>query len=215
MLGYSTDELSKMKFADFTYPEDVDKDLNLFKELIEGKISKYSMEKRYVHKNGNLIWANLSVTMPRDENGIPQDIIGMAEDITERKKGEEKSRLLAAIVESSQDAIIGKTLDGIITSWNFGAEAIYGYTASEMVGRSISLLIPPGNDEEMQKILDEIRSGNYVENYSNLAECISHSGQQRQCRCRIDHWTRHLQSQKNGDKSISCGRIGKTRLLGI
>jgi PAS domain S-box-containing protein len=168
MLGYSTDELSKMKFADFTYPEDVDKDLNLFKELIEGKISKYSMEKRYVHKNGNLIWANLSVTMPRDENGIPQDIIGMAEDITERKKGEEKSRLLAAIVESSQDAIIGKTLDGIITSWNFGAEAIYGYTASEMVGRSISLLIPPGNDEEMQKILDEIRSGNYVENYEAL-----------------------------------------------
>jgi PAS domain S-box-containing protein len=157
-----------MKFADFTYPEDVDKDLNLFKELIEGKISKYSMEKRYVHKNGNLIWANLSVTMPRDENGIPQDIIGMAEDITERKKGEEKSRLLAAIVESSQDAIIGKTLDGIITSWNFGAEAIYGYTASEMVGRSISLLIPPGNDEEMQKILDEIRSGNYVENYEAL-----------------------------------------------
>jgi PAS domain S-box-containing protein len=126
------------------------------------------MEKRYVHKNGNLIWANLSVTMPRDENGIPQDIIGMAEDITERKKGEEKSRLLAAIVESSQDAIIGKTLDGIITSWNFGAEAIYGYTASEMVGRSISLLIPPGNDEEMQKILDEIRSGNYVENYEAL-----------------------------------------------
>jgi PAS domain S-box-containing protein len=106
--------------------------------------------------------------MPRDENGIPQDIIGMAEDITERKKGEEKSRLLAAIVESSQDAIIGKTLDGIITSWNFGAEAIYGYTASEMVGRSISLLIPPGNDEEMQKILDEIRSGNYVENYEAL-----------------------------------------------
>ena len=88
MLGYSNDELSKMKFSDFTYPEDIDNDLNQFTELMEGKISTYSMEKRYVHKNGNLIWANLFVTILRDENGLPRDIIGMAEDITERKKAE-------------------------------------------------------------------------------------------------------------------------------
>jgi len=168
MLGYSNDELSRLKFADFTYPEDADKDLSLFTELIEGKISKYNLEKRFVHKNGSLVWANLSVTILRDEHGIPLEIIGMAEDITERKKDEEKSKLLAAIVESSQDAIIGKTLDGIITSWNLGAETMYGYTEGEMVGRSISLLIPPGNEEEMQEILDKIRSGNYVENYETL-----------------------------------------------
>jgi PAS domain S-box-containing protein len=106
--------------------------------------------------------------MARDEHGIPLEIIGMAEDITERKNAEEKSKLLAAIVESSQDAIIGKTLDGIITSWNFGAETIYGYTASEMVGRSLSLLNPLGNDKEMQEILNKIKSGNYVDNYETL-----------------------------------------------
>ena len=90
MVGYSNDELSKMKFTDFTYPEDVDKDLNQFADLIEGKITDYSMEKRYVHKNGNIIWANLFVTMLRGDNGISQDIIGMAEDITERKLAEEE-----------------------------------------------------------------------------------------------------------------------------
>jgi len=85
MIGYSNDELSTMTFADFTYPEDVDRDLNQFTELLEGKIPAYNMEKRYVHKNGQLIWVNLFVTILRDENGLTQDVIGMAEDITERK----------------------------------------------------------------------------------------------------------------------------------
>jgi diguanylate cyclase (GGDEF)-like protein/PAS domain S-box-containing protein len=88
MIGYSNDELSKMKFSDFTYSEDVDKDLNQFTELMEGRIPAYHMEKRYVHKDGHLIWANLFVTVLRDGNGLPQDIIGMAEDITERKAAE-------------------------------------------------------------------------------------------------------------------------------
>lgn len=90
MVGYSNDELSKMKFSDFTYPEDADRDLNQFTELVEGKISSYSMEKRYVHKNGNLVWANLFVTTLRDENGLPRDVIGMAEDITERKEAQQR-----------------------------------------------------------------------------------------------------------------------------
>jgi len=90
MVGYSNDELSKMKLSDFTYPEDADRDLNQFTELMEGKIPAYSMEKRYVHKNGNLIWANLFVTTLSDENGLPRDIIGMAEDITERKEAQQR-----------------------------------------------------------------------------------------------------------------------------
>jgi PAS domain S-box-containing protein len=88
LTGYSKDELSKMTFRDFTHPEDVDKDLNQFTELMEGKISTYKMEKRYVHKDGHLIWANLFVTVLRDEEGLPQHALGMAEDITERKAGE-------------------------------------------------------------------------------------------------------------------------------
>ncbi|MFA6598199.1 MAG: PAS domain S-box protein [Ignavibacteriaceae bacterium] len=92
MTGYSSAELSKMKFTDFTFPEDIDKDMNQFSDLIDGKISMYSMEKRYIHKNGNIVWANLFVTMLRDENGMPGEIIGMVEDITERKRTEEKLR---------------------------------------------------------------------------------------------------------------------------
>ena len=72
---------------------------------------------------------------------------------------------LAAIVESSDDAIIGKDLDGIITSWNRGAERIYGYTATEMIGRSITLLTVPGPGEEIEVILTRIKNGERIEHY--------------------------------------------------
>jgi PAS domain S-box-containing protein len=69
------------------------------------------------------------------------------------------SRLLASIVDSSDDAIIGKTLDGIITTWNSSAERVYGYPAEEVIGHSISVLIPPGVPEKMDEILNRIRVG--------------------------------------------------------
>ncbi|MEJ2748049.1 MAG: PAS domain S-box protein [Anaerolineae bacterium] len=72
---------------------------------------------------------------------------------------------LAAIVQSSDDAIIGKTLDGIITSWNKGAEKIYGYTASEMIGQSISCLFPPERADELPQILQKVRAGKQIEHY--------------------------------------------------
>ena len=73
------------------------------------------------------------------------------------------SKLLAAIVESSDDAILSKTLDGAITSWNKAAERIYGYQAAEIIGRSVSLLIPPDRPDEMAEILDRIRAGERVD----------------------------------------------------
>jgi PAS domain S-box-containing protein len=76
--------------------------------------------------------------------------------------------LLAAIVDSSDDAIIGKTLDGIITSWNPGAERIYGYRAGEVIGKSISILAPEDRGDEIQTILEKIRRGERVEHYESV-----------------------------------------------
>lgn len=83
----------------------------------------------------------------------------------QRKKSEEISRRLAAIVESSDDAILSKAPDGIILSWNPGAEKMYGYSAEEMVGRSISDLIPPENREELNMILERLRNGLPLDQY--------------------------------------------------
>jgi len=93
-------------------------------------------------------------------------VIAAVRDMTERKKAEEGRRhsdRLAAIVEHSDDAIIGKTLDGIVTSWNPAAERMFGYSAQEVTGKSIDLLSPPGQTGEMQTILARIRAGQPVE----------------------------------------------------
>ncbi len=75
---------------------------------------------------------------------------------------------LASIVESSDDAIVGKTPEGVITSWNPAAERMYGYTAQEIVGKHISILLPPDRPREMDEILEKIRKGERVEHYETL-----------------------------------------------
>ena len=95
----------------------------------------------------------LSVKFPLEEpDGVVTGVCGIATDITERKRLEVASQRLAAIVESSDDAIIGKDLNGIITSWNRGAECIFLYTAAEVFGKPVSILAPPGHLDEMPKI---------------------------------------------------------------
>jgi len=86
-------------------------------------------------------------------------------DITERKHAYESLQHLANIVEFSDDAIIGKNLDGIIVSWNAGAKKMYGYRASEVIGKPVSILIPPGENDELPKILNKIQNGEIISHF--------------------------------------------------
>jgi PAS domain S-box-containing protein len=92
------------------------------------------------------------------ESGVPSEV-------TERQRAEELRQVLAAIVESSDDAIIGKTLGGVITSWNQGAERIFGYAAQEIIGKHISVLKPPELSEDVIQILEHIRQGERVNHF--------------------------------------------------
>ena len=95
-------------------------------------------------------------------------ISGAIRDVTERKKAEELRGQLAAIVDSSTDAIIGKSLDGTIRSWNAGAQRLFGYTADEVLGRSISVLFPPGREAEETPIIDRLKRGERVEPFETV-----------------------------------------------
>ncbi|HLJ92109.1 MAG TPA: PAS domain S-box protein [Gemmataceae bacterium] len=86
----------------------------------------------------------------------------------DRKASEETLRRLAAIVESSDDAIISKNLDGIITSWNRGAERLYGYTAGEVVGRPVSLLMPPDHQDDFPTLMERLERGERIEHYETV-----------------------------------------------
>src|ERR1043166_860915 len=89
-------------------------------------------------------------------------------DISERKRSEAATRHLAAIVESSDDAIVSKDLNGTITSWNAGAERVYGYSAEEIIGKPLQILIPPERYNEEPGILERIRRGEFIEHYETV-----------------------------------------------
>ncbi|HEV7735715.1 MAG TPA: PAS domain S-box protein [Candidatus Binatia bacterium] len=89
-------------------------------------------------------------------------------DVTERQKAEEIRALLAAIIEASDDAIVSKTLDGVVTSWNAGAERIFGYSRAEMIGTPIEVLIPLDRRHEERDILDRLRRGERIEHFDTV-----------------------------------------------
>lgn len=103
-----------------------------------------------------------------DAEGRLVGAVNMLVDITERKQTERSMQWLAAIVESSDDAIVSKDLNGIISSWNKGAERIFGYTGDEVIGKSITILIPPGRHNEEPDIIDRIKRGERVDHYETV-----------------------------------------------
>ncbi len=104
----------------------------------------------------------------KDEQGRVVGAINMLVDITERKEAERALANLAAIVTSSDDAIVGKNLDGIVTSWNKAAERLFGYRADEMIGQSVLRLIPPERHDEEPGILARLRRGQAIEHYETI-----------------------------------------------
>ena len=166
MLGFTEEEVRNKHCVDFSPPEDAQKDWTLFQQLRAGAIDHYQLEKRYFRRDGSLVWGSLSISLL---NSHPTPlVIALVEDITEKKRAEEARFRQAAIVESSQDAIISKNLDGIIVSWNAGAQRIFGYTEAEAVGQPIAMLTPPKIKDEEGKILETLKTRNCIEHYETI-----------------------------------------------
>jgi PAS domain S-box-containing protein len=105
-------------------------------------------ETKRIHKDGHVIDVAIAASSIQDAAGNVIGVSARSRNITERKRTDSVAAEMAAIVDSSNDAIIGKTLEGVITSWNRGAEHIYGYTAEDVIGKNISLLVPPERSDE-------------------------------------------------------------------
>jgi PAS domain S-box-containing protein len=166
MLGFSGEELCGKHCVDFSPPEDAEKDWALFQQLRDGSIDHYRLEKRYFRRDGSLVWGNLSVSLLKGRSSPL--ILAMVEDITDKKGAEEARYLHTAIVESSEDAIALVTLDGVISSWNAGAQRIFGYTETEAVGKPVTILVPPDRPDEENKILETLKAGRRIDQFETV-----------------------------------------------
>jgi PAS domain S-box-containing protein len=163
VLGYVTKELLSKPFLEFVHPEDRGKTLRVIEEKLQRGETVLSFENRYVRKDGVVVWLEW-MSRPFAEDLT----IAIARDITGRKHADQIVSRLAAIVESSDDAITGKTLEGIITNWNKGAEILYGYAAEEALGRNISFLVPPDREDDVSYILEKIRNEQSIDHYETV-----------------------------------------------
>lgn len=164
LLGYARDEYIGHHIAEFHADKDVIEDI--LRRLGAGeKVRDY--EARLRGKDGSIrhVLIDSSVLW---EDGKFVHTRCFTRDITEQRRAEENRLKLAAIVESSDDAIISKDLNGTITSWNRGAERLYGYTADQVMGRPISILMPPEHMDDFPAIMERLRREERIEHYETV-----------------------------------------------
>lgn len=168
IVGYTKAELLHLSVQDLTHKDDLAAEAAELRKIYDGVTDRFTIEKRYIRKDGSPIWVSCTASAVRDNSGQLKYLISVIEDITGRKRNELALFHLAAIVESSEDAIVSKDLNGTITSWNAGAQRIFGYAPEEVIGRPITLIIPPELQNEEKEILSRLRAGQRLEHWDTV-----------------------------------------------
>jgi PAS domain S-box-containing protein len=156
LTGYTAEELVGGSPSQVVHPEFVPVAQHRFEQLRHVRADRIDQESIWRTKDGRTIEVELTVVPERDADGKALQFFTSVQDVTERNRANEELNRLAAIVRSSDDAIEGLTLDGIITSWSPGAERVYGYTKEEMVGAVIDKIIPPERTGELLPVLADV-----------------------------------------------------------
>ncbi len=168
ILGFTRDQLQSFLSKKITHPLDIENDELSAQKLLGGAIPTASYEKRFISKFGEIIWVHLTVTPIRDGDQKPEYFLAIIQDIRERRAAEETRIRMAAIIESSNDAIIGKTFEGIVTSWNPAAERLFGYSEVEMLGNSILKIVSEDNHEEEMRLVSRLKEGLRIDQYETV-----------------------------------------------
>ncbi|MGV3722467.1 MAG: PAS domain S-box protein, partial [Actinomycetota bacterium] len=167
IFGYTAAEIVGQPISVLIPPEREDEEPAILQRIRRGeRVDHFETVRR--RKDGALINVSVTISPVRNAAGVIIGASKVARDVTEVRQSALSAALFAAIVHSSHDAIVSKDLNGVVTSWNEAAEQIFGYTAAEMIGRPISVLVPPEREDEEPAILQRIRSGVWVDHYDTV-----------------------------------------------
>lgn len=160
MLGYTREELTDLIFQQITHPEDLEQDTGMVAKVLAGEINNYQIEKRYIHKDGNIVWALLSVSLVRDNNGLPLHFVSQIENITLRRSAEMKLRESEAkyrkIFENVQDVFYQTDINGIVTEISPSIENYSGYKREKIIGSHVENFYYYPEDRE--KLVDYLKA---------------------------------------------------------
>lgn len=191
ILKMSEEELIGISFEEITHPDDLQQNHELVSPMMNGHQESFTMNKRYRNRRDESIWVNISSRVIRDYSGKTTSIISAVTDISEQRAAEETRIRMSAIVRASNDAIITKDLNGIVTSWNAAATKLFGYSESEMVGSPIFKVVPESKRSEeldllrRSSLLEEVeplrterlhRNGTHVEVLLKVAPLVDADG---------------------------------------
>jgi PAS domain S-box-containing protein len=167
IFGYTKEEAIGKNISLIIPDELLNEERTIISRIQRGeRIDHYETVRK--RKNGTLFVVAVAISPIKDQN---ENVIGaskIARDITELKSAEQKQAMLAAIVDSSDDAIVSKDLNGFITSWNHGAEKIFGYKQDEVIGKHITIIIPEDRLDEETVIINKIRNGERVSHFDTI-----------------------------------------------
>jgi PAS domain S-box-containing protein len=163
IVGYSADELRRLTFQEITHPDDLETDLSGIDALRAGKIANYSIEKRYRHKVGHLVWVNLTSSLVREPGGESRHFLKIVEDISDHKHAEaarhEAESRFARVLDTTAEAVITIDSSQRIILFNQSAERIFGYTAAEMLGQPLDILLPADVVYRHHRFINEFADG--------------------------------------------------------
>jgi two-component system cell cycle sensor histidine kinase/response regulator CckA len=167
LFGYSASEAVGKPIEMLLPPERAKEQSDILARIMRGEgVSHFETVR--VRKDGTRVDVSVTISAIKDRSGAIVGASQIARDIAERRRAKDVRERLEAVLESSDDAIIGKTLDGTITSWNPGAENLFGYSASEAMGKSIEMLLPPERANEESDLLARISRGKCLDHFETV-----------------------------------------------
>ena len=168
IVGYPREDLLRMTFQEVTHPDDLEDDISHVRALLNGDFQYFHLEKRYIHRNGSIIWINLTVSLVRDAEGKPLHTVAHMEDITSKKQLEhnlqhntallqEAAQHTKAILDNMVDGVLTVDAQGVVQSFNLAASSMFDYPVEQVVGQSVTMLLPPSLHGELGGYLQRLQ----------------------------------------------------------